>query len=86
MDHYYYTFRSITRGQLALRYLQAAGVTAALMRTPKALATEGCGYAIRVRETESGHAERIFAAHEVHYQRRFREQNGRFREAGHGLS
>lgn len=86
MDHDYYTFRSITRGQLALRYLQAADVKATLVRTPRVLAAEGCGYAIRVRTGDSAAASRVFAENEVRYQRRFREQNGHFREVSHGVS
>ena len=57
MDYYFFTFRSITRAQLALRYLQAADMRAALLRTPKALATEGCGYVIRVRAADAAAAD-----------------------------
>ena len=86
MDYYYWTFRSITRAQLALRYLQAADVRAALQRTPKALATEGCGYVIRVRAGDVAAADRIFSENQVQYQRRFIQRGGRYQEAPYGLS
>lgn len=79
--NYYFTFRSITRAQLAMRYLQAADMTAGLMRTPKVLAREGCGYAIRVRDSDVSLANQIFQENEIQYHRRFVEQNGRFQEA-----
>ena len=78
MDHELFTFRSITRAQLALRYLQAADVNASLQRTPKSLAQEGCGYAIRVRAGDR--AAMIFAQNAVQYQKRYGYLNGKYRE------
>lgn len=46
---YYFTFRSVTPAQRAKRLLDQAGLGAALLRTPRALAGSGCGYSIRVR-------------------------------------
>lgn len=86
MDYYFFTFRSITRAQLALRYLQAADVRAALLRTPKALATEGCGYVIRVRAADAAAADQLFSENQVRYQRRFIQRGGRYQEVLHGLS
>ena len=86
MDYYFFTFRSITRAQLALRYLQAAAMRAALLRTPKALATEGCGYVIRVRAADAAAADQLFAENQVRYQRRFIQRSGRYQEVLHGLS
>ena len=80
MDYDYFTFRSITRGQLALRELQEADVNAALLRTPKALTTEGCGYTVRVRAGEGDRAAGILARSDVPYQRRFRQSGGQYRE------
>ena len=75
----YYTFRSITRAQLAQRALREAGVSAALLRTPKALAAEGCGYALRLPRAEETAADRAFRDAPP-YQRKFLEQNGRYLE------
>ena len=86
MDYYFFTFRSITRAQLALRYLQAADMRAALLRTPKALATEGCGYVIRVRAADATAADQLFLENQVRYQRRFIQRSGRYQEVLHGLS
>lgn len=46
---YYFTFRSVTPAQRAKRLLDLAGVSSALLRTPRVLAGSGCGYAIRLR-------------------------------------
>lgn len=80
VDYEYFTFRSITRAQLALYDLQAAGIAAVLQRTPRALAGEGCGYAIRVRSGAGERTEELFGRHAVPYQRRFRRQQGQYRE------
>jgi len=82
MDYAFFTFRSVTRGQLALRYLQAADVHAALLRAPKALSAEGCGYAIRVRTADAARAAQIFEHNAVPYQRRFHQSGGHYREVG----
>lgn len=48
MLDYYFTFRSITAAQQAVMELIKSGLSAYLLRAPKALATKGCGYAVRI--------------------------------------
>ena len=48
MNDYYFTFRSVTRAQRALRALTDARIPAELRRTPGPLAKNGCGYCLRV--------------------------------------
>ena len=44
----YLTFRSITHAQKGSNLLTAAGFRHRMLRTPKILATQGCGYALQV--------------------------------------
>ena len=41
------TFRSITAAQNAARALEQAGLPAQVLRTPRALQEQGCGYCVR---------------------------------------
>ena len=44
--------RSITYAQRTVRALHGAGINAAVVRLPKALAIDGCGYCVRVKGNE----------------------------------
>lgn len=48
MNDYYFTYRSVTSAQRALRSLTDAGIPTQLRRTPGPLAKNGCGYCLRV--------------------------------------
>lgn len=50
MLHYIIVCRSLTYAQRTERVLERVGVTATLMRLPKSLSTEGCGYGVKVAE------------------------------------
>ena len=41
------TFRSITAAQNAARALERAGIPSQVLRTPRALQEQGCGYCVR---------------------------------------
>lgn len=49
MKVYYITFRSVTVAQRGERVLTQAGMRPALLRTPKWMEAQGCGYSLRVR-------------------------------------
>lgn len=49
---YYITFRSVTAAQRGERVLQTAGVRPVLLRTPKWMESQGCGYSLRIRTDE----------------------------------
>ena len=49
MKYYFITFRSVTFAQRGERALQTAGIRCALMRTPRWMEEQGCGYALRLR-------------------------------------
>lgn len=49
MKVYYITFRSVTFAQRGEQLLNKAGFRAALLRTPKWMENQGCGYSLRIR-------------------------------------
>ena len=59
MNDYYFTYRSVTPAQRALRTLTESGVPARLRRTPGALAKNGCGYCLQVSPDRAGAAAKI---------------------------
>ena len=48
MKVYYFTFRSVTFAQRGEQILKKAGFRADLMRTPKWMEAQGCGYSLRL--------------------------------------
>ena len=48
MHEYYFTFRSITTAQRARELLRRQKLPGVLLRTPKAMALQGCGHSLRV--------------------------------------
>jgi len=52
MKVYYITFRSVTTAQRGEKVLQKAGVRAVLLRTPKWMESQGCGYSLRLYTDE----------------------------------
>lgn len=49
MYEYYFTFGSVTTAQTAVRALDRIQIPNRLLRTPKAIQLQGCGYSIAVR-------------------------------------
>ena len=52
MKNYYITFRSVTYAQRGEKALAAAGISCALMRTPRWMEEQGCGYALRLHTSD----------------------------------
>ena len=55
MKFYYITFRSVTYAQRGEKVLTEAGVRCTLLRTPKWMEVQGCGYSLRLWTDEVGH-------------------------------
>ena len=49
MKSYYFTFRSVTLAQRGEQVLNQSGVRAVILRTPKWMENQGCGYSLRLR-------------------------------------
>jgi len=56
MKFYYITFRSVTHAQRGERLLTAEGIRCALLRTPRWMEEQGCGYCLRLWTDEAGTA------------------------------
>jgi len=69
MFDYYLTFRSVTGAQHGARLLERAGVSCLMGRTPKSISANGCGYVLRVRESDIRHAAAILRESGAPYQR-----------------
>lgn len=63
MRECYINYRSITKAQRALRELTRRGVHAELVRTPKVLQENGCGYSLRLPERELARARPLPEGH-----------------------
>lgn len=48
MKFYYITFRSVTAAQRGEKLMHRSGVRATLLRTPKWMESQGCGYSLRL--------------------------------------
>ena len=49
MKIYYFTFRSVTHAQRGEQMLNQSGIRAVMLRTPKWMENQGCGYSLRIR-------------------------------------
>lgn len=62
MNNYFVTYKSITMAQRAISLLGTAGIRGYLVRTPKNMMTEGCGYAVKIREDRIDPSMRVLKA------------------------
>lgn len=65
----YITFRSITRAQRGSALLENLGISHQLLRTPKSLAAQGCGYTLRTQRAFAYQAVQALRQNEIAYQR-----------------
>lgn len=72
MNEYYFTFRSMTRGQQAAILLLQHGIVGNLVRTPKVLTSKGCGYAIAINRADAYAAATILRQERIGFDRVFR--------------
>lgn len=72
MYDYYFTFRSITGAQKGESVLIKNGIATKLLRTPKYLSQNGCGYCLRIRGRDLAGTLANFYRDQVPYSRVFR--------------
>ena len=65
MKIYYITFRSVTYAQRGERALQRGGIRCTLLRTPRWMEEQGCGYCLRLRTREIAAAAALLARAQV---------------------
>lgn len=56
MNFYYITFRSVTYAQRGEKLLQGGGIRCTLLRTPKWMEQQGCGYCLRLWTRDASQA------------------------------
>ena len=74
MNDYYFTFRSITTAQIGSAALHDAGLPHVLLRTPKAMAWQGCGYSLRVAQELYARALELLRRERLPFQRIYRRR------------
>jgi len=80
MTEYLFTFQSLTQAQSGLSILKKRGIFAELRRTPKPLASRGCGYSIAVGEQTVRSAAATLHGYGFDYNRVYRHRNGTVEE------
>lgn len=56
MKFCYITFRSVTFSQKGEGILRRAGIPGSVQRTPRWMEEQGCGYSLRIRQTDAPEA------------------------------
>lgn len=74
MYDYCFTFRSVTLAQRGTRTLSKAGVWNTMVRTPKHLQQQGCGYCLRVHEAQLALARELLRQEEIRYHKLYIKQ------------
>ena len=68
----YFTFRSNTGAQRAQHALQKEKLRCQLLRTPKSMSVNGCGYALKVRPGEAPAIRAALAVWGIEYRKIFK--------------
>lgn len=81
MKYCYITFRSVTPAQAAESLLRRTGVKCAIHRTPRWMEEQGCGYSLRLPDTQGAQAAAVLNQHGIAFRKVYRQQeNGAFEE------
>ena len=83
---YDFSFRSLTAAQDGRSVLQDIGIPSQLLRAPKAISEQGCGYVLEVSDFEGAQAAEMLRRRGIGFRRVFRRyDNGAVEEAGYDL-
>lgn len=75
------TFRSVTFAQRGEAVLRQAGVSCAVQRTPRWMEEQGCGYCIRLKQSEVGEAVRRLREQQIAFRKVYlRRESGSVEE------
>ena len=80
MNRVFITFRSITPAQWAQRVLRRGGLDTVLQRTPRQLEQRGCGYCLRLRPEDRGHAIQLLQESGIQFNKVFTQEGGTLEE------
>ena len=77
----YLTFRSITHAQKGSNLLTEAGIRHRMLRTPKTLSAQGCGYALMLLRNDVEPALELLRRRQAVFQRVYQQKSdGRLEE------
>ena len=65
MVYYLILCRSLTYAQRTARILERSGINCHIMRTPKKIAVEGCGYCVKIAENRIARALTLLKQNEL---------------------
>ena len=69
MHFYYITFRSVTYAQRGEKILQDEGIRCTLLRTPRWMEEQGCGYCLRLWAKEAKTVLYRLQQHQIPYRK-----------------
>ena len=83
---YDFSFRSLTGAQTGRSVLQDTGIASALMRAPRQISEQGCGYVLEVAEPEGALAAQVLRSRQISFRRLFRQyENGEIEDVTYDL-
>jgi len=81
MGYYFITFRSVTFAQRAEKLLSSHGIRVNLMRTPRWMEEQGCGYALKLGSNNISREIRLLRENRIQLRRVYaRQENGEMEE------
>ena len=72
MGLYYITFRSVTFAQRGEKLLARQNLRVSLMRTPRWMEEQGCGYCLRLRQRDLPGAAQVLRQGQVPFRKSYR--------------
>ena len=76
MGMHFITFRSVTPAQRGQRILQQAGISCALLRTPRWMEERGCGYCLRLRGEDAERSVALLRQSKLAFSKVYRDNDG----------
>lgn len=81
MELYYITFRSVTFAQRGEKLLTRKNIRASLMRTPRWMEEQGCGYALKIWSNDISGAIRLLRENRIQLRKVYAQlENGEMEE------
>ena len=74
MRFYFITFRSVTYAQRAEKLLNQRGYRVSLMRTPRWMEEQGCGYALKTGNPEISRMVQLLRENRIHLRKVYVQQ------------
>ena len=80
MNVYFITFRSVTLAQRGEGILRKAGIGCQLLRTPRWMEQQGCGYYLKLRNEDCRRGTELLRANQVPFRKVYRQREDALEE------